>query len=97
MVKLRSINAAKKSLGLVYLRKFRPSVTIHRKIIGAVLDLFLIYLYVSNAFLTRKVSAILYGDKFVFLAGWFFATSSRDATILSIRFLHVGARENVSY
>ena len=59
------------------------------------LGLFLIYVYVSNAFPTRKGSAILHGNKFVFLTEWFSATSSHDISIMSTLFLHVGASENV--
>ena len=62
--------AAKKSLGLVYLQKFRSSTKICRKIImiiGAVFGLFLIYVYVLNAFLTRKFSAVIHGNKFLSL------------------------------
>ena len=43
-----------------------------------------------------KGSAILHGNKFVFLTEWFSATSSRDVTVISMWFLHVGASENVT-
>ena len=61
------------------------------------LCLFLIYVYVLNAFLTSKGSAILQGNKFVFLIEWLSATSSCDAADMSTRFLHVGARQSVTF
>ena len=93
---LRLIYVATKSLGLVYMRKFRSSAKIRRKVIGVVWD-FLIYVYVSNEFLTRKGSAILHGKNFVFLTEWFSATSSHDVTVMSMRFFDVGASENVIF
>ena len=60
------------------------------------LGLLLIYVYVSNAFLSRKSSAILHGSKFVFLTEWFSDTRSRDVTTMSTRFLQVGASESVT-
>ena len=43
-------------------------------------------MYVSNAFLTRKGSAILHGNKLVFLTEWSSATSSCDITVISMQF-----------
>ena len=59
--------------------------------------LLLIYVYVSNAVLTSKGSAILHRNKFVFLSEWFSATSSSDVTVISTRFLHVGASKIVTF
>ena len=51
------------------------------------LGIFLIYVYVSNAFLARKGFAILHGNKIVFLTEWFSAKSSCDVTVMSTQFL----------
>ena len=88
----RWIYAAKKSLGDVYSWKFRSCAKIGRKNNWCSLDL---YANVLNAFLTRKGSAILHGDKFVFLTEWFTVMSSPDIT--NISFLDGGTSENVTF
>ena len=91
---LCTVYAAKKSLDDVYWWKFRSSAKIGRKNNWCSLDL---YANVLNAFLTRKGSAILHGDKFVFLTEWFMVMSSPDITNMSISFLDVGTSENVTF
>ena len=89
----RSIYAAKKSLGLVFLQKLRASAKFTKEKLvqfGSILK----YMC-SNALVTRKGSAFLHGNKFVFLTEWFSAESSSDVTVMSTRFLHVGATKNV--
>ena len=83
-----------KSLGLVYLGKFRSSANLQKNN-WCSLGLFLIYVYVLNAFLARKGSAILHGNK-LFLQ-WFSALNSRDVTIMSMQFLYVGASKNLTF
>ena len=45
----------------------------------------------------KKKLCNINGSKFVFLTEWFSATSSRDVTAMSMRFLQVGASESVTF